>query len=337
MKEYINVFLTTLILMITVSCTTVEKITVYGKPGEKIYSPLKQHVATIQQNGNTQIKLASDAYYGYMYTYDAMLGQWVPFALNVKKKSHTGTKLATGTGYTLTGLGLGLFLGGTTAVIIDNESEVAGTLMGAGIALGGIGASFGIPASKRMGQLAYQYNLGYTSRQQTNSDIRLSAYVVPKEDDVENQGTRKKTTSGEMVAGTDSSSAKIRKGTATSTAKKKRKTLTEQITGEYTGNGTLTTSGEDAETLGTIVVIITPKDEDTVLAEILEDNEAFFESEELFKVTKNKDSSFTLTHTRIPSVKFTINKAGKIDYKHPKVNIDGTTYTLSVTARKNEK
>ncbi len=84
-------------------------------------------------------------------------------------------------------------------------------------------------------------------------------------------------------------------------------------------------------------IIITPKDEDIVTAEILEDNESFFDSEETFKVKKNKDGSFTLTHTRIPSVKFTITKVGKIVYNHPKVNIDGTTYTLSISATKSTK
>lgn len=323
--------------MITASCTTVEKITVYGQPGEKIYSPSKQLVATVQQNGNAKIKLSSDAYYGYMYTYNPTIDQWIPFALDITKKSHNGTKIATGTGYTLTALGLASFLSGTTAAIIDSESEAAGALMGAGIVLGGIGASFGVPASKRMGQLAYQYNFGYTSRQQVNSDLNFTQYIPPVVDTPESTQSRKKATSGEASTATNSSSAKKHKNSAISTAKKKRKTASEFIAGKYNGYGTLTTTGEDPETLGDMLIIITPKDDNTVLTEIMEDHEAFFESEELFKVKKNKDGSFTLTHTRIPAVKFTITKAGKINYTHPKVNIDGTTYTLTITANKDTK
>lgn len=189
MKYLKNIFLTMMILVITVSCTTVEKITVYGKPGEEIYSPSKQHLATIQQNGNAKIELASDAYYGYLYTYNNALGQWVPFALDITKKSHNGTKIATGVGYTLTFIGLGSVVVGGTAAIIDSESSSAGPIMLAGVALSGIGAALGGPASSRMGQLAYQYNFSYNSRQLTNSDIRLSTYVLPKADIAENQVT----------------------------------------------------------------------------------------------------------------------------------------------------
>lgn len=337
MKNSKNIILTMLILIVTVSCSTVEKITVYGNPGEKIYSPYKQQIATIQQNGKVNINLDSDAYYGYLYTYQPTYDQWVPFALDITKKSHNGTKIAAGAGYTLTSLGLAGMIGGGIGCIIDDESDAAKAIMLGGLGIGGIGASFGVPASSRMGQLAYQYNFGYTSRQQTNSDLRLSAYTVPETKVIENLETRKKATSGESTEITDASSAKARKNTATSTAKKKRKSSAELISGEYLGNGTLVTTGEDPEPLGSIMIIITPKDSDRVLVEIMEDNEAFFESEELYTVKKNKDGSFTLTHTRIPAVKFIITKAGKIDYKHPKVNIEGTNYTLSISGKKNIK
>ena len=336
MKHYKNIFLS-LIMLITVSCSTVEKITVYGNPGDKIYSPAKQHIATIQQNGNVKVSLESDAYYGYLYTFDPSLNQWEPFALDIIKKSHNGTKFATGAGYTMAGIGLVAFIGGTIGCIVDSESDLSKIIMGGGLGVAGIGASFGMPATWRMGQLAYQYNFGYNSRQNVNTDLSLSQYMPPVEEVPEIVTSRKKATSGDISDATDTSSAKARKNTATSTAKKKRKTSSELIAGKYSGSGTLVTAGEDPETLGSMMIILSPKDGNTVVAEIMEDNEAFFESEELFSVKKNTDGSFTLTHTRIPSVKFTITKTGKIDYKHTKVNIDGLQYTLSIIATKNIK
>lgn len=337
MKELKNILLTLLIIMITVSCSTVEKVTVYGNPGEKIYSPSKQPIATIQHNGKTKITLESDAYYGYLYTYNAQQDQWVPFALDITKKSHNGTKLATGAGYTLSAIGTLGFIGGTVGCIINDESDAAKAIMVGGLGLGGIGASFGVPASSRMSQLSYQYNFGYNSKQQINSDLKLTRYIPPIIETPEATPIRKKATSGDALTTNVSSSAKAHNNTSTSSAKKKRKSASVLIAGEYSGTGTLITTGEDPETLGTMLIIVTPKDDNTVVAEIMEDNEAFFESEELFKVMKNNDGSFTLTHTRIPSVKFTISKAGKIDYKHPKVNIDGTIYTLSISANKSMK
>ena len=337
MKKLKNILLTLLSMMITVSCSTVEKFTVYGNPGEKIYSPSKQLIATIQQNGNAKITLESDAYYGYLYTYNAQRGQWVPFALDITKKSHNGTKLASGVGYTLGSIGLLGTIGGMVGRMVDDESDAANAIMLGGAGLLGISASFGVPTSIRMGQLSYQYNFGYNSKQQVNTDLNLTRYTPPTVETSETTPVRKKATSGESLTANDSNTAKARNNTSTSSAKKKRKSASVLVAGEYSGTGTLITTGEDPETLGSVLMIVTPKDDNTVVVEIMEDNEAFFESEEVFKVMKNKDGSFTLKHTHIPSVKLTISKAGKINYKHPKVNIDGTIYTLSISADKSVK
>lgn len=337
MKQLKNILLIILGIMITASCSTVEKITVYGNPGEKIYSPAKLPIATVQQNGKANISLKSDAYYGYLYTYNAQQDQWVPFALDITKKSHNGTKLATGAGYAMAGIGLLGFISGIIGCSVDDESDAAKAIMVGSLGVGGIGASFGVPASSRMGQLSYQYNFGYNSKQQANSDLNLTQYIPPVVNTPESKPNRKRATSGESSTAADSQSAKTHNNSASSSAKKKRKSVSELIAGEYSGTGTLITTGEDPETLDAMLIILTPKDDSTVVAEIFEDDDAFFDSEELFKVTKNKDGSFTLTHTRIPAVKFTLSKTGKIAYKHPKVNIDGTMYTLSISAMKIKK
>lgn len=337
MKILKNILLTMFCVMVAVSCSTVEKFTVYGNPGDKIYSPDKLPIATIQQNGEVKITLESDAYYGYLFTYNSEHNQWVPFALDLNKKSHNGTKLAAGAGYTLTGLGLVGVVAGTIACIADDEDGAAKALLLGSLGVSGIGASIGAPASSRMRQLSYQYNFGYKSKQMVNSDLNLSPYIPPTFNTPEPIRNRKKATSGDASVDTDSNSTKTNKNSMTSQAKKKRKSIAELIAGNYSGTGTLMSTGEDSETLDTMLIILTPKDDNTVVAEIMEDNEDFFESEELFKVIKNKDGSYTLKHTQIPSVKFTISKTGKVVYQHSKVNIDGVIYTLSISASKNVK
>lgn len=319
------------------SCSTVETITVHGNPGTKIYSPQKSKLATIPQTGKVKVKLPSDAYFGYLYTRDDIHNRWIPFALDVKQNKHTGTKAQSLGGLTLSSIGgLCLVIGTIAELAEGGESSTGLSLIGVGGGSALVGTGLLIPAQAKLGQLAYQYNFSYTSKQQVNSDLRLTQYTPPIDGTLESAPTRKKATSGEATNTKESSSAKTRKNSATSTAKK-RKTNSELIAGEYAGTGTLVTTGENPETLGTMMIVIAPKDDNTVIADIMEDNESFFESEEIFTVKKNKDSSFTLTHTRIPLVKFTITKTGKIDYKHPKVNIDGTTYTLSISATKNTK
>lgn len=337
MNRYKNILMAVLILMISVSCSTVEKITVYGTPGEKIYAPNKQQIATIPQNGKADIKLESDAYYGYLYTYQPNVDQWVPFALDVTKKTHGATKLAAGVGYTLTGIGVVGVLSGALMMAVDNsdDSDMMNTelaFLGAGLGITGAGAAIGMPASKRIGQLAYQYNFGYTSKQQTNADLSLGTYIMPEEV-TENPTVRKKTKSEDVATSNY---------TSTSTGKTRKKSMnsesassTESIAGEYKGSGTLATNGEVSEIFGSMKIIITPKDDTTVSVRILDDNgEDFFDSEDIFNVQKNSNGSFTLTDPQFPSVKFRITNKHRIEYSHPQVNINDSMYVLTVFASK---
>ncbi len=321
----------TLILCMLGSCSTTEKFTVHGNPGTKIYTPDKKELDVIPQSGKATIKVDSHAYMGYLLTHDDALDQWVPFALDVRKKSRAGTKAAVVAGYTLSTVGLIGMVAGTVAVCIDSESPVGVIGVGAGGAatLGGIG--LGLPASARLSQLSYQYNFSYQKSQRTNTDLLLTGYVAPQGEQRQEKTTPARGKAKSAEPATDTSKAKRGAATGSSKAKKKRKTAAEQVVDEYTGSGTLTLAGDSPETLGDIRLVISYVDNNTVAVEILEDNEPFFESEELYTVKRNKDGSFSLTHKQIPSVKFTILKSGKFDYKHPRVNIDGDNYTLTLT------
>lgn len=325
-----------LIITLLSSCSTMEKCTVYGTPGTKIYTPNKTELATIPQSGKTSIKLNSGSYYGFLLTKDEATKSWVPFALDVKKKKHYGTKFASGLGYTLTGIGLIASLTGATAGLINSDSSIAGPAACGGLGILAIGMPMGIVASNRMGQLCYQYNFGYHKHQHTNSDLKFTNYIKPQYDEPikENSLRRNKAKSGSSK----SNQEEVGNNQQISKAKS-RKSPALQVIGEYTGSGTLSNGYDTPEKLGSIKIVIIQnlRFKDTVKVDIYEDGELFFETEELYKVTKKPNNKYVLTHTNIPSAIFEITNNGTFSFTHPKVFIDDANYTLSIKGKKMTK
>lgn len=331
-----HISLLLIICLLLGSCSTWEKCTVSGVPGTKIYAPDKIQVATIPESGKVELKLPSNAYFGYLYTHDDMKDLWVPFALDTKKKKHKGVHFVNWLGRSMVGIGLPLIgMGGVFALLAEDAAPAYICLAaGGGLTLLGVGLAG--PATNRLGQLSYQYNFSYEKNQQTNTDIAFTDYVVPQDGQraVNEQPTRTrgKATSGDKQ-NDESDSSKAKR--ANSSKAKSRKSVVNKVVGRYSGSGTLAAKGGEAEALGEIVIEISTEGE-YAKVDIFEDGELFFESEELFKVKKNKDGSFTLTHIDVPSVKFTITKSGRFTYKHPRVSIDGTNYTLYITGKRTE-
>lgn len=316
-------------------CSSLEKTTVYGTPGTKIYSPDKQLLGTVSQSGKADINLKGDAYFGYLYTYDNKNDLWTPFALDVKKNAHKSTKIAGAVGTTLMGFGTISLLAGGLVGTMDTEGTNGVMLgfVGAGVGLGGIGFGIGYPAVKRMSSITYQYNFCYSASQHTNEDLTLTGYIPPKAEEMPTSKPRRNA-SGDGNLDSNTSSLETISSGSSSTARRKMKTSSELVSGKYSGTGFLENHSGVRESLGKITIVITPKGDDIVLAEIFEDNEPFFDSEEFFNVTPNNDGSFTLTHSKVPSVKFSISKSGDVDYRHPSVNIDDSIHTLSIAGKR---
>lgn len=331
-----NISLLPIICLLLGSCSTWEKCTVSGTPGTKLYAPDKIQVATIPESGKVELKMPSNAYFGYLYTHDDVKDLWVPFALDTKKNKHKGAQVVNGLGRSMVGLGLPLIAVGGVFALCAEDAAPAYIALGAGGGLSLLGVGLAGPATDRLGQVCYQYNFGYEKNQQTNMDLAFTDYVVPQDGQLKATDqpthTRGKATSGSSQKDkADSSKAKRAK----SSKAKSRKSAVDKVVGRYSGSGTLTANGGEAEALGEITIEISTEGE-YAKVDIFEDGELFFESEELYKVKKNKDGSLTLTHINVPSVKFTITKSGKFKYNHPRVNIDDTNYTLSITGKRSQ-
>lgn len=335
MKLLKHIFSLVFFVCVLTGCSSLEKTTVYGTPGTKIYSPDKQLLGTVSQSGKADLNLKGEAYFGYLYTFDNKNDLWTPFALDVKKNTHGGSKIAGAVGTTLMGAGAISLLSGALVGCMDTEGTDGVMLgfMGAGLGLGGVGFAIGYPAVKRMNSITYQYNFGYAASQRTNEDLTLTGYIPPKAEEMPASKPRR-SASGDGNLGSNAASLETNSSGSSSTARRRMKASSEIVSGRYSGTGFLESHSGVRESLGKIAIVITPKSDDIVLAEIFEDNEPFFDSKEFFNVTPNSDGSFTLTHTKVPSVKFLISKSGDVDYRHPSVNIDDSIHTLSIAGKR---
>lgn len=146
--KFIPVFLGILSCLTLTSCHTYERFKVKGQPGTIIYTPDRKAIGSIGKDGNLQIKVPSDAYYGYLYTYNEADDLWIPFGINMKRNNHKGTKTSVWVGITV---GVGTIVGPIISYI----------------------------ASDHCSQLSYFYNFGYEDIQKTNQDLKFTQYVPP--------------------------------------------------------------------------------------------------------------------------------------------------------------
>ena len=84
---------------------------------------------------------------------------FVPFALDYKRKSYTGTKISLGLGYTLAFCGLDI---GLTGMLVS-ETAIAVS----GLATLGVGFAFGFPAEQKKGLLQFKHRYEYLPYQTT--------------------------------------------------------------------------------------------------------------------------------------------------------------------------
>lgn len=320
------------------SCSTMEKFTVKGTPGTKIYTPQKHELATIGNNGRVKIKVPSDAYYGYLYTHNDSLNLWVPFGLDNKKKNHAGAKAALAAEFTGASIGVGALLVGTIVAIASGGEEPLGAIMaGAGGALAGGGAFAGMVTSARMGQLSYQYNFTYRNNLSTNADLSLSNYITPPI----LLAKPEKSTLSRLRSGKSSDKNDSRNNQAQRTKNKQQnqrtkiqlKTKAEKVEGEYAGQAYLSQGRVRVEEFDAVTVIIAPVNDNTVTVDVVVGSESFFDEPLTFKVRNTATNSYTLASRSQPNALITIN-GNELNFNHPSVNLGGNSYKLIVEASK---
>lgn len=324
-----------LICSLLASCSTTQKIQVSGLTGTEIYTPDRIKVGTIGSTGTAEITLNSDAYYAYLLSKGSGSNKYIPFALDYKNHNYIGTKIATGAGYTIASIGLGLTVIGSIAMIAANANgdedivEDFGLISAIGMGVTGVGVAIGMPSDSRLKQIDHDYQFKYLKKQTTNQDLSFTEpqlVVVNQPKKETKKASQKKDNNS-----TKKSSKSTKKLNSKSTKSFKDYGLA--IEGTYVGSGSLTLENEVVETYDDIIVKIIRIDNDSVEVIVTEANgEDFFSESSVYSIKKGQKNTFTLTHEDIAKATIKIDRNKKAIYIHPQVDIDGEIYTLKITA-----
>lgn len=137
MKKYISHIIILSICFSIASCSTKQKVIIYGNPGTGIYNSNYKKLGTIQENGKIKIKINTVDYFPYLLSRDNSSRDFIPFAIDYKYKNYD-TQHVIGACLIPTGIGALLLIGNMN----DN----------------------------------HQYSYKYLSTQKTNDDFMFSAY-----------------------------------------------------------------------------------------------------------------------------------------------------------------
>lgn len=176
----------------------------------------------------------------------------------------------------------------------------------------------------------WEYSYKYLSTQSTNEDISFAPIIDNGEKKIlhfyDNSGyvsdAREIENEGTTVVKRNSS-----------VARRKSIDFVQAVSGTYIGSGSLLLKGKTVESYSSIKVVIDRKAENKVNVRVIESGESFFGSDLEYSV-KRTDDGYELILTGISNAVILIDHDGKLSFNHPKVNIDGELYTLSISAGK---
>lgn len=338
-KNLLYVIISGIFVVLLSSCSTQQQMTISGTPGDQIYLPGSECIGEIPSSGSLKVTISDKNFYPYLISKSPNSNIAIPFALDTKIRNVNGAKFMTGLGVSLASIGTLGFVVGTIVAIADPEPSTGGIIMGASVALGGIGASFGAPASSRLDQEMYKNELKYLSIQRTNSDIMITnpdfTSVSANDGQASPKSLRKKASESTSKSKSKSSvgSSKANESSV-DVAKRKIKDAATLVSATYKGDGSLSDKKAVLEDYSDVQVVITRVSKDEVSVKIIESGEDFFGEDAVYSVEKNNKGGYILIHKSIPEVKITIDSKGNLDYKHPKVRIDNEIYTLQISAKK---
>lgn len=326
MKYIKTIFAMTVMAMLS-SCYTSSKFIVEAVPGTEILTPDRMPVAVADNQGKAKVTISDDEFYAFLLSHQPGAQDYIPFALDYKYKSYTGTRAQYGLGWFLACGGMIPTIAGAIAVATGSD-DVALPLIGVGTAMMVAGMGIGFPANCRSDQRNQDNQYKFLSQQRANQDLPITVPLLVSE----NVSREKPVQNIQVVAASDSSTVSTRE-----IGQRSNKTLKDygtQLQGTYIGTGKLTKGKDTIETYDNITVVITRMDKVMVLVNVVESNgEPFFPSESQYKVDKKSNNSFELTLEGINSAKIKIDKDRNCLYLHPRVNIDGDLYTLSIDAK----
>lgn len=317
-------------IFVASSCSTSTKFIVYGDPGTQILAPNKTNLATIDNSGKVYISNPDDDFYAFLLSHKPGSDEYIPFALDYKYKVYRGSKIAKWSGMIAEGMGIVGLLAGTIACCAgDPDSGLP--LIGVGTGLALTGAGVGVAGHHRSEQTNHSFSYKYLPIQQTNQDIQFTkpVYDVPRIEKIND-------TPSKAEPDTDSSSKSNKTLVSSSTTKTLKDNAT-KIEGLYVGSGTLKQGSEVIERYSNITISLVRKSKDIVLVNVIEsDGSKFFTSDGEYTIKKQSNGKYSLTLNEIKNATIEIDAQNKLTYLHPRVNIDGDIYTLSITAKKKQ-
>lgn len=314
--------------MVLTSCWTSTKFTVQTEPGAEILSKDYTLLSIADSRGKAKVKISDNNYSAFLLSPRPNTDTYIPFALDYKSRSVVDEGLQQFTGYML-GLmgGTALIVGGAAAVLSEDEDVDLPLAIGTGAALVGMG--IGMPASSRMYQVAYDHKYKYLKQQCTNQDLPLTKPNFATDNPVSVIQTIPVAIQAEQATSQLESSTSSKKLSQRSSKTLKDKAT--QIQGTYVGKGMLTKDKEVIETYVDISVSINRIGKDKVGVMVTEkDGSPFFDKTSEYTISSATNGVFRLVLDGINSAEITIDSNKKLIYLHPRVNIDGDIYTLSI-------
>ena len=333
MKKIIGCFLVVFSEIMLQSCTTSQKITVQGIPGTEIYSPTMSKLGVIGSNAQVTFKISSDDYFSYLMSKNAGSNELIPFALDYKNHSYTGTQVLKYLGYGISATGVFSCLVGAATCFNGDFDEVGAPFAAAGGGAVLLGLAIGGPAGSRSSQTQYEHKYKYLSVQNTNQDLQFTKIIdVGYNKTLQNDDNKVLATpTSEKISNNNSSTVARRKSSVS------RRSLTDNakfVSGTYTGSGYLAQKGRIIEEYSAMKVVVLRIDNNTVNIDVVENGESYFSTKAKYQVKKKGKNTYVLSLKDISDAFITIDNAGHLTYIHPKVNIDGEIYTLNITANK---
>lgn len=322
------------------SCSTTTKITVYGESGTKIWTPSFRELACIDSSGKVDITIPDDNYYAFLLSFKPGTSNVIPFALDYKNKYYLGARVAKVVGMGLGGFGSILELSGIVAVALAPETFPGFFFSGLGLSAAGL--SLGIPGDFRSKQTNHEYSYQYLPAQKTNQDMIMTKPQLDtvKSERVIEEKTPSMASSNSGTSASSSSSKKMASSNSTKTLSSSSSTKTfkdnaVKIEGTYVGTGVLKQGNETIESYSGIKVVIKKKTAEVVLVNVIEsDGSKFFYSDGEYRIKKQPNGKYVLTLKEISTATIEIDANNNMVYLHPRVNIDGSIYKLSIKAKK---
>lgn len=349
MKKIVYMYISIVLVVVMSSCSSMQTISVCGKPGTLIYTPDMDKIAVIPDNGITDVVLSKENTYHYLLSKEINNDLYVPFGLDFNNKS-IGSSVVNNA-YALSGF----------MAIATGLTAVVGSGLGAsgesyGWMMVGIGFGVMIPFTVLAAKLStaidydqYKYKYKYLTEQQTNQDILLSP--LKQTADYKTVSRKKYHKPSYEMVKVEKNEIKEKKYMDFSDNKQEEKPIainnssctdskskyvqnvstnhSQQVVGTYYGYGRLMSDNELVERYDNLKIVVSKRTSNMVKVDVyIRNSIPYFSSANIYNISKTYNE-YTLHHTTNDSY-ITIDENGILNFTYK--NIRNKGYVLKATA-----